>query len=104
MAQDIAPSQPNLWPYILPTVLVLGACTLKVRSGDAYLVHGLSEFRELTASAPAAATMARMAAPTAASRRRAIGVRPATGAVRSQGVVIAANEPVASVGRGQRQN
>ena len=28
MAQDIAPSQPNLWPYILPTVLVLGACTL----------------------------------------------------------------------------
>jgi multiple sugar transport system permease protein len=28
MAQDIAPAQPNLWPYILPTVLVLGACTL----------------------------------------------------------------------------
>ena len=28
MAQDTAPSQPTLWPYILPTVLVLGACTL----------------------------------------------------------------------------
>lgn len=28
MAPDTAPSQPNLWPYILPTVLVLGACTL----------------------------------------------------------------------------
>jgi multiple sugar transport system permease protein len=28
MAQDSAPSQPNLWPYVLPTVLVLGACTL----------------------------------------------------------------------------
>lgn len=28
MAPDIAPSQPTLWPYILPTVLVLGVCTL----------------------------------------------------------------------------
>jgi multiple sugar transport system permease protein len=28
MAQVSAPSQPNLWPYILPTILVLGACTL----------------------------------------------------------------------------
>jgi multiple sugar transport system permease protein len=28
MAQDIAPSQPKLWPYIVPAVLVLGACTL----------------------------------------------------------------------------
>lgn len=28
MAQDLAPAQPNLSPYILPTVVVLGACTL----------------------------------------------------------------------------
>lgn len=28
MANNLAPAQPNLWPYILPTVLVLGACTL----------------------------------------------------------------------------
>ena len=28
MPGNLAPSRPNLWPYILPTVIVLGACTL----------------------------------------------------------------------------
>ena len=28
MSGNLAPAQPNLWPYILPTVIVLGACTL----------------------------------------------------------------------------
>ena len=28
MSGNLAPAQPNLWPYILPTVIVLGAMTL----------------------------------------------------------------------------
>ena len=28
MAQDLAPAQPNLWPYVLPVIVVLGAVTL----------------------------------------------------------------------------